>query len=191
MEFLGQGKLVDNPEKNVDLIHYEEGIYMGYRYFTTANKPVAYPFGFGLSYTSFEYSDPELTATEEGFQVKVTVKNTGKYAGKEVVQLYVSAPAGGLEKPVRELKAFGKTKELKPGESQTLTLNVTLYDLASYNEKAVAWQTAKGNYSVQICKNASEPVLTLLYKVGKAQSWKTTNSLALQSDLKEISLKKK
>jgi beta-glucosidase len=96
-----------------------------------------------------------------------------------------------LEKPVRELKAFAKTKNLKPGESQTLTLKVTNYELASYNEKAVAWQAAKGNYSIQICKNASEVALTLPYKLKKTQSWKTTNSLALQAPLKEISLKKK
>lgn len=191
MEFLGQGKLVENPVKGIDLIDYEEGVYVGYRYFTSANKPVAYPFGFGLSYTSFEYTQPEITPTDDGFQVQVTVKNTGKVAGKEVVQLYVSAPAGGLEKPVRELKAFGKTKELKPGETQVVTLNVTNYDLASYNEKATAWQAAKGNYDIQICKDANTPVLHLAYKLPKMQAWPTTKSLSLQSDLKEISLKKK
>ncbi len=191
MEFLGSAKMSDNPQKNEELIDYEEGVFMGYRYFTSFNKKVAYPFGYGLSYTTFEYENANLTPTADGFQVTLTVKNTGKVAGKEVVQLYSAAPAGGLEKPVRELKAFAKTKNLKPGESQTLTLNVTNYELASYNEKAVAWQAAKGNYSIQICKNADEVALTLPYKLKKAQSWKTTNSLALQSDLKVISLKKK
>ena len=191
MEFLGSAKMSDNPQKNEELIDYEEGVFMGYRYFTSFNQKVAYPFGYGLSYTTFEYENANLTPTADGFQVTVTVKNTGKVAGKEVVQLYSAAPAGGLEKPVRELKAFAKTKTLKPGESQTLTLKVTNYELASYNEKAVAWQAAKGNYSIQICKNANEVALTLPYKLAKAQSWKTTNSLALQSDLKVISLKKK
>ena len=181
----------DNPQKNEELIDYEEGVFMGYRYFTSFNQKVAYPFGYGLSYTTFEYENANLTPTADGFQVTVTVKNTGKVAGKEVVQLYSAAPAGGLEKPVRELKAFTKTKNLKPGESQTLTLNVTNYELASYNEKAVAWQAAKGVYSIQLCKNANEVAITLPYKLAKAQSWKTTNSLALQSDLKVISLKKK
>ena len=191
MEFLGSAKMSDNPQKNEELIDYEEGVFMGYRYFTSFNQKVAYPFGFGLSYTTFEYENANLTPTADGFQVTLTVKNTGKVAGKEVVQLYSAAPAGGLEKPVRELKAFAKTKNLKPGESQTLTLKVTNYELASYNEKAVAWQAAKGVYNIQLCKNANEVALTLPYKLAKAQSWKTTNSLALQSDLKLISLKKK
>lgn len=191
MEFLGSAKMSDNPQKNEELIDYEEGVFMGYRYFTSFNQKVAYPFGYGLSYTTFAYENASLEPTADGFQVTLTVKNTGKVAGKEVVQLYSAAPAGGLEKPVRELKAFAKTKTLKPGESQTLTLKVTNYELASYNEKAVAWQAAKGNYSIQICKNANEVALTLPYKLAKAQSWKTTNSLALQSDLKVISLKKK
>ncbi len=191
MEFLGSAKMSDNPQKNEELIDYEEGVFMGYRYFTSFNQKVAYPFGYGLSYTTFAYENASLEPTADGFQVTLTVKNTGKVAGKEVVQLYSAAPAGGLEKPVRELKAFAKTKNLKPGESQTLTLNVTNYELASYNEKAVAWQAAKGVYSIQLCKNANEVALTLPYKLAKAQSWKTTNSLALQSNLKVISLKKK
>ena len=86
---------------------------------------VSYPFGFGLSYTSFAYSKPVVKAEKDGFTATVTVTNTGAKAGKEVVELYVSAPNGGLEKPARELKAFGKTRELKPGESQTLTMKVS------------------------------------------------------------------
>jgi len=189
MEFFGQGGLVDNPQKNIDLIAYEEGIYMGYRYFTTAKQPVAYPFGYGLSYTTFAYSDASIQTVTDGFEVSVRVTNTGKTAGREVVQLYVSAPAGGLDKPLRELKAFGKTRELQPGESEIVRLHVTNYDMASYNEKAVAWQAAKGNYSVQLCKDANSPVLTLGYKLAKPLSWKTTNALPLQADVKTIKIK--
>ena len=190
MEFLGQGKMVDNPQVGIDIIPYEEGIYMGYRYFNTAKQAVAYPFGYGLSYTTFDYSDAQVTPTTDGFELHVTVKNTGSCKGREVVQLYVAAPAGGLEKPNRELKAFAKTKELKPGESQTLTLSVTHYDLASYNEKAVAWQTAKGNYTLLLGRNVEDIHTTLNYKLATAQSWKTGKLLQLQQPLNEISLKK-
>lgn len=190
MEFLGKGKMVDNPQVGVDIIPYEEGIYMGYRYFNTAKKEVDYPFGFGLSYTTFDYSNATLVPTADGFQVSVTVKNTGKRSGREVVQLYVTAPAGGLEKPARELKAFAKTRNLKPGEEQTLTMTVSNYDLASYNEKAVAWQSAKGNYSIQLGKNVEEIHTVLSYRLAKPQSWKTANLLKLQQPLNEISLKR-
>ncbi|WP_163718653.1 glycoside hydrolase family 3 C-terminal domain-containing protein [Mangrovibacterium lignilyticum] len=135
-----------SAEKNVAYTVYEEGIYVGYRYFTTAEKAVSYPFGYGLSYTTFEYSDAEISKTSNGFTATVAVKNTGKVAGKEVVQLYVSAPEGKLEKPVRELKAFVKTKELKPGESQKVTMKFTNYDLASYDEKSQSWITEGGQY---------------------------------------------
>ena len=117
--------------KNVDYTEYAEGIYVGYRYFQTADVPVSYPFGYGKSYTTFEYSKPVVKATADGFTATITVKNTGSVAGKEAVQLYVTAPAGGLEKPAFELKGFAKTKTLAPGEAQTLTIAVYAYTLAS------------------------------------------------------------
>ena len=144
------------PIKNTDYTLHQEGIYVGYRYFNTNDVAVSYPFGFGLSYTTFSYSKPVVKATKDGFTATITVTNTGSVAGKEAVQLYVSAPGGGLEKPANELKAFAKTRELQPGESQTLTMTVSAYDLASYNEATQAWETAAGRYTVKFGANVED-----------------------------------
>ena len=137
----------DQNRKDIDYTNYEEGIYVGYRYFDTFNKEVSYPFGFGLSYTSFEYSDLSAALDGDKVNVNVTVKNTGSKPGKEIVQIYVKAPKGSIEKPTQELKAFAKTRELKPGESQTLTLTVDRSELASFNEKMSAWVGDAGTYT--------------------------------------------
>ena len=166
------------PQKDVDYTNYEEGIWVGYRHFVTRDVEVSYPFGFGLSYTSFAYSKPVVKAGKDGFTATVTVKNTGKVAGKEVVELYVSAPAGGLDKPARELKAFGKTRELQPGESQTLTLQVTAYELASFNEASSAWEAAAGKYNVQFGASVDDIRCAAPFTLKKAQSWPVHNVLA-------------
>ena len=176
--------------KNVDYTEYNEGIYVGYRYFQSAGVPVSYPFGYGKSYTTFEYSKPVVKAAADGFTATITVKNTGSVAGKEAVQLYVAAPAGGLEKPAYELKGYAKTKELAPGESQTLTIAVDAYTLASFNEATSAWETAAGTYKVMFGANAADIRGTAEYKVKKAQSWKVNNVLAPAQPLNELSLAK-
>ena len=176
--------------KNVDETFYEEGIYVGYRYFQTAGAPVSYPFGYGKSYTTFEYSKPVVKATADGFTATITVKNTGSVAGKEAVQLYVAAPAGGLEKPAFELKGFAKTKELAPGETQTLTINVCKYTLASFNEATSAWETAAGTYKVMFGANAADIRATADYKLKKAESWKAHDVLAPAQPINELSLQK-
>ena len=176
--------------KDVDYTDYAEGIYVGYRYFQTADVPVSYPFGYGKSYTTFEYSKPVVKATADGFTATITVKNTGAVAGKEAVQLYVAAPAGGLEKPAFELKGFAKTKELAPGETQTLTITVDKYTLASFNEANSAWETAAGTYKVMFGANAADIRATADYKLKKAESWKVNNVLAPAQPVNEISLKK-
>lgn len=147
----------DKGVRNIDYTDYAEGIYVGYRWFEKEGINVSYPFGYGLSYTSFAYSDPVAKPRAEGgFTASVTVTNTGDVAGKEVVEVYVSAPKGGLDKPVKELKAFGKTRTLKPGESQTLTFEVSAYELASFDEAEDRWETAAGEYTVSFGSSSED-----------------------------------
>lgn len=145
MEGWGKGNI-----PGVDFSNHEEDIYVGYRYFDTFKKDVAYPFGFGLSYTTFEMGKPSVKANGKNIEVSVTVKNTGKVAGKQVAQVYVTAPKGAYEKPAKELKAFGKTRELKPGESQTLKMTLEKRDLASFDEANSQWKADAGNYLFQV-----------------------------------------
>ena len=184
-----QGRGPQQPRKDVDYTNYEEGIYVGYRYFATAGKEVSYPFGYGLSYTTFSYTKPVVKAVADGFEATVTVTNAGSVAGKEVVELYVSAPAGGLEKPACELKGFAKTRELKPGESQTVTIKVTNYELASFNEAASAWEAAAGSYKLAFGSSVADVRATAAYQLKKAASWKTNKLFALDAPLNELSLK--
>lgn len=156
---------------NVDFTCYTEDIWVGYRYYATKGVDVSYPFGFGLSYTTFAYSKPVVKAAADGFTASVTVTNTGSVPGREVVELYVSAPAGGLEKPVRELKVFAKTKKLAPGESQILTLPVDNYSLASFNDGTSAWETAAGSYQVLFGASSEDIRATGTYVAKKALSW--------------------
>ena len=157
--------------KNVDFTDYEEDIYVGYRYFDSFDVPVSYPFGFGLSYTTFEYSDANVKQKNDIYDVTVTIKNTGKYEGKEVVELYISAPDNkAANKPVKELKAFAKTKLLKPGESQTLTLSITAPELASFDEAASAWVVAEGEYQFLIGASAQDIKATLTAPVKSFQT---------------------
>ena len=133
--------------KDVDRTDYAEDIYVGYRWFDKQNLPVSYPFGYGLSYTTFEYSAPAVQNDGKTITATVTVKNTGSVEGKEAVQLYVSAPKGSLDKPVQELKAYAKTGSLKPGESQKVTLTFATADLASFDEAKSAWVVDAGTYT--------------------------------------------
>jgi len=130
-----------------DYTNYTEDIFVGYRYFDTFKKPTSYPFGYGLSYTNFEYSDLSVKYNKNKFTINVTVKNTGDTKGKEVVQLYITAPVAlDYVKPEKELKAFAKTRELAPNESQVLTMVVSEYDLASFSEADTAWVADAGEY---------------------------------------------
>ena len=165
--------------KNVDYTVYEEGIYVGYRWFDTQNLEVSYPFGYGLSYTIFEYSEPTIKAGKNETTVSVVVKNTGAYAGKEVVQLYVSAPKGNLDKPAKELKAFGKTAELQPGDSQVITFVVNNEDLASFDEAQSAWVVDAGTYNFHIGASSRDIKATLAADV-KGSVKKAHNVLNLQ-----------
>ena len=143
--------------KNFDYTEYNDGIYVGYRYYTTKGVAVSFPFGYGLSYTKFQYGVPTVTADAEGnINVSVEVKNKGKVAGKEVVQVYVAAPGKDMDKPARELKAFAKTRKLASGESQVVTLTIPYESLASFNEAGSCWQVEEGEYTVMVTQNAAD-----------------------------------
>ena len=129
---------------------YHEGIYVGYRYFDTVGKKALYPFGYGLSYTTFEHNVDSVTLEETSITVKATVRNTGKISGKEVIQVYVSAPEGRLDKPYQELAGFAKTSELAPGEAKPVNITFDIRDLASYNEAAAAYILEAGKYIVRV-----------------------------------------
>ena len=169
-------------QKDIDYTDYAEGIWVGYRHFVTRGVEVSYPFGFGMSYTTFRYSKPVVKAVQGGFEASVTVTNTGAVAGKEVVEVYVHAPEDGLEKPDRELKAFTKTKLLAPGESQTVTVKVDNYTIASFNEAANEWQAPAGNYQVMFGASVCDIRAEAPYKMRKAESWPVLAAFKLNAD---------
>ena len=173
---------------NVGTTLYNEGIYVGYRYFESANKAVSYPFGYGLSYTAFDYLKAKISGSGKNFTATVTVKNTGSTVGKEVIELYVTAPKGTLEKPFCELKAFAKTKELQPGEMQTLKLSFSNYDLASYDEAQQAWVTDAGTYQAKFGTSVDEIKLTVPFKVSKNKV-ACHNVMAPDKQLDKLTLK--
>ena len=163
--------------------NHEEDIYVGYRFFDTFNRQVAYPFGYGLSYTTFEFSKPAIKAKgKDAVEVNITIKNTGAVSGKEVAQVYVQAPNGKLEKPVQELKAFAKTRELQPGESQTLQMTIPVRDLASFDEAGSQWITEAGTYTFRIGSSSRDIKCTTSLKLSEYTE-KTNNALAPQQPL--------
>ncbi|HEX4374135.1 MAG TPA: fibronectin type III-like domain-contianing protein, partial [Puia sp.] len=131
---------------------YEDGIYVGYRYYNTFNIKPAYEFGYGLSYTDFSYGDLKLSSSNfvNKITATITITNKGNVAGKEVAELYISAPSKKLDKPSEELKGFTKTKLLKPGESQTLTFTINAADLASFDTNSSSWIADAGKYTVKV-----------------------------------------
>jgi len=160
----------EGSRKNFDVTTYNDGIYVGYRYYTTKNVAVSYPFGYGLSYTSFKYGKPVVTKTDNGdITVSVEVKNTGKFAGKDVIQVYVSAPGKDMDKPARELKAFAKTRKLGSGESQTVAVTIPYASLASFSEQGSCWQVESGIYKVMVARNAADakPLTAAVTEEGK------------------------
>ena len=162
-----KGSMMDFAKPAV--VTYEDGIYVGYRYNTTFKVKPAYAFGYGLSYTKFEYSDLKLSS--ESFQnqltATVTVTNRGKVAGKEVVELYLTAPKGRLDKPSLELKAFTKTGLLSPGASETVTLSLNKKDLASFDTDQLSWIATAGSYEIKIGASSEDIKLSKSFKLEK------------------------
>ena len=138
-------------------VYYLEDIFVGYRGFDKGKVKALFPFGYGLSYTTFEYSQPSVEMQGDNIVAQVTITNNGSVAGKEIVQAYVSAPKNKLlEKPVKELKAFGKTRLLKPGESQTLRMVIKRQQLASWSEPRHDWLVDKGTYTLSFGASSAD-----------------------------------
>ncbi|HLK27815.1 MAG TPA: glycoside hydrolase family 3 C-terminal domain-containing protein [Puia sp.] len=168
---------------------YEEGIYVGYRYYNTFNVKPAYEFGYGLSYTNFEYSNLKLSAAsfDKKFTATITIKNTGKVSGKEVVELYISAPAKKLDKPTEELKGFAKTKLLKPGESQTISIPINADALASFDTNSTSWVAEAGTYTVKIGSSSANIKLTKTFELAKdVTTEKVNKALVPQVEINEL-----
>ena len=149
-------KLSDNPSYlnfpgDGQKVEYKEGVFVGYRYYDTKEMPVRYPFGYGLSYTTFEYSDLQLSSDKikdtDKLKVTLKVKNTGNRAGKEIVQLYVADKTGAASRPVKELKNFVKV-ELQPQEEKTVEMELDKRSFAWYNTDIHDWYAASGEYEI-------------------------------------------
>ena len=172
---------------------YEEGIFVGYRYFDTFQVPVRYSFGYGMSYTDFEIRTDDIKVSGRGMMnpkvsVTVTVTNTGDtYAGKEVVQIYASCPQGKLVKEFRRLAGFGKTKLLAPKESQTMTITFPLYQLTSYEEESASWILEPGMYGIWVGNDLNTSVLSGALELDeKAVMTACENICPLKEELNEI-----
>lgn len=161
-------------------VNYCEGIYVGYRYFETfAPEKVMYPFGYGLSYTEFDWTVDSFESDGENITVKVNVTNTGDVAGKDVVQVYFSAPyyENGIEKSAIELAAYKKTKELAPDESETLTISFAVEDMASYDsENEEAWVLDSGDYEIHVSRDVRNAEETFTYNVPEKIVYKTDSA---------------
>jgi len=170
---------------------YTDGIWVGYRFFQTAGVEAAYPFGFGLSYTTFEYGEVSLSVPTftDKLTVSINVRNIGQRPGREVVQLYVSAPGAGASKPSRELRAFGKTRTLPPGESETLSFTLHPRDLASFDASSSAWVADAGTYTVEAGASAADIRRSATFEKAERETVETVSrSLAPQRSIEEITI---
>lgn len=151
-------------------VTYDDGIYVGYRYYETFNVKPSYEFGYGLSYSTFDYANVKLSSSKfnGSLTVSVDVKNTGTMPGKEVAELYLTAPKGKLDKPAQELKGFVKTKLLRPGEVQTLTFMIDSHNLASFDPSVSSWIADAGTYEVKIGSSVQNIKLTASFNLAKA-----------------------
>ena len=171
---------------------YDDDIYVGYRYYNTFDVPVSYEFGYGLSYTNFEYSNLQLSTTrfDGSLTATVDITNAGSVAGREVVQVYVSAPDGKLEKPEEELTAFGKTKVLQSGETETLSFAISAEDIASFEEATSSWIVEPGTYTLKAGASSLKINVTSDFEVGsEIAAGKVTKALTPNREINTLSKK--
>ena len=164
-------RLQDNPSflnfpGDVTSVRYGEGVFVGYRYYESSDVPVRYPFGHGLSYTTFAYDD--LVLARDGSLASVTVTNTGSVAGKEVVQLYISPPPARVRRPVRELRGFAKV-QLEPGASTRVELALTRRAYSYYDVAESDWVIEAGDYTVQIARSAHQVILESIVSLASSR----------------------
>lgn len=166
---------------------YTDGIYVGYRYFDSFGIDPLYPFGYGLSYTNFTMETVSASADWEKAAVTVKVTNTGKASGRQVVQLYASAPNGKLDKPYQELKAYTKTKRLASGESEEVVLSFATESLASFDEDRSAWVMESGNYLLRVGEHSRSTVVAATITLdGEAILRTVTDILVSDQPLEEL-----
>ena len=170
---------------NWDDTRYREGIYVGYRYFDSIDKKPLYPFGYGLSYTEFRSSFKDIKTEGPKVSVKITVKNIGKYPGKETIQLYLSCPVHKLDKEVKSLVAYKKTKILEPNRSQTLELSFDLKDFSSYDEDKASYILEKGKYVLLLGKNASDTLPIAILNLKKNFTVRKVKNLFPETDFSD------
>jgi beta-glucosidase len=181
--------MMDFMRPHPSKIVYEEGIYVGYRYYGSFDVKPAYEFGYGMSYTSFEFSNLKLSTDKfnSGLTVTVDVKNSGSVAGKEVVQLYLNAPVKELDKPAYELKGFAKTGLLLPGDKQTLSFKLDARKLASFNSASSSWIADAGRYEVRIGASSSDIKQKASFTLSEDRVVKKeSNALVPSENIKEL-----
>ncbi|MCF0117435.1 MAG: glycoside hydrolase family 3 C-terminal domain-containing protein, partial [Bacilli bacterium] len=183
------GKLATTWAKYMDYSHegtfgdwndniYKEGIYVGYRYFDTFNKPVLFPFGYGLSFTKFEHKVLNVAIDKDIVTVKINVKNVGQYKGKEVIQAYITLPEGKLDKAYQELAGFNKTSELLPGKDEDIDIIFSLKDLASYDIDIEGYILEAGNYLLRVGNSSKNTKVVAVLSLNETvTTLKTRNSL--------------
>ena len=186
MDYPSSAKFSHNESVNDEM--YEDGIYMGYRYFDSFDVEPEYSFGYGLSYTDFELKTTDISLDGDQISVKVNAKNIGtQYAGKEVVQAYYSAIGGLIDKPYQELAAYRKTSKLAPGEEECVTLTYSVSDMASYSEKEAAWILEKGEYVIRVGNSSADTQVAGVLIVDEDVRTKVVKNLfALDVELNEI-----
>ena len=165
------------PVPCYDYTEYKERMDIGYRYYDRHPEQVSYPFGFGLSYTTFAYSEPQAKVVDGVVNLSVKVTNTGRVAGKEAVQVYIESPDGGLTKLVKELRAYGKTALLQPGESEVLEFRLAGYDLSGFNPASSSWQTLQGDYKADFAASSQDIRCQAPFSITEAQTFPAYGSL--------------
>jgi beta-glucosidase len=177
-------------ERNKDYILYQEGLFVGYRFFTSFGREVSYPFGYGLGYTDFEYSEPEVIVRRNSLKVFLDITNTGDYDGREVIQVYAVTPESSLDKPLLGLIDYQKTPLLAPGEKYTAVFTIPFDVLASYNNASAAWIVDAGSYILKIGPSSADIRSEAAAVLDNSYSVHTSDILQLHQNIGEMHLRR-